>query len=59
MGEIHENVEPASEVHTDEHKGYAGLSRSPNFKHMTINHFQEEYVGPKGETDLTLEYRSI
>jgi len=55
MGEIRENIEPASEVHTDEHKGYSGLSRSPDFKHMQVNHSESEYVGPDGETTNTIE----
>ncbi len=55
MGEIRENIEPGSEIHTDEHKGYAGLTRSQNFKHLHVNHSQEEYVGPDGETTNTIE----
>ena len=38
---IHENVEPGSTVHTDEHGGYHGLS---DFNHQTINHRAGEYV---------------
>ena len=55
MGQIRENIEPASVIHTDEHKGYDGLSRSPDFKHLTVNHFEEEYVGPSGQTTNTVE----
>ena len=55
MGEIHEHVEPASEVHTDEHKGYAPLTRSHNFKHGTVNHLEKEYVGGAGETTNSIE----
>jgi transposase-like protein len=39
---IYQNVEAGSTIHTDEHKGYRGLSWS--FQHETVNHKASEYV---------------
>lgn len=40
---IHENIEPGSEIHTDEHSGYKGLD-GLFYKHQTINHGAGEYA---------------
>jgi len=41
--EIHNNVEPGSTLHTDEHGGYTGIG-GLLYKHETINHSAGEYV---------------
>jgi len=40
---IHKNIEPGSQVFTDEHHGYAGLD--PAFVHAVINHAQQYVDG--------------
>ena len=55
MGEIREHIEPASEIHTDEYKGYLPVTQSPDYKHEMVNHFQKEYVGDNGQTTNTIE----
>ena len=41
--EIHNNVEPGTTLHTDEHGGYTGIGERL-YKHETINHSAGEYV---------------
>lgn len=55
LGEIREHIEPGSEIQTDEHSGYSGLSRAPDYEHRTVNHNKKEYVGDEGETTNTIE----
>jgi len=42
QAEIKAAVEPGSMLHTDEHKGYLGLS--PTYGHETVDHSAKEYV---------------
>ena len=42
QAEIKTAVEPGSMLHTDEHKGYLGLS--PTYGHETVDHSAKEYV---------------
>jgi transposase-like protein len=42
QAEIKAAVEPGSMLHTDEHKGYLGLT--PTYGHETIDHSAKEYV---------------
>jgi transposase-like protein len=43
QGEIHANIEHGSTIHTDEHKGYAGIG-SMLYDHAMVNHGAGEYV---------------
>ncbi len=46
--EIRESVEPGATIHTDEHRGYAGLGG--DYQHETIVHSAGEYVRDDGVT---------
>jgi transposase-like protein len=48
--EIAASIEPGSTLHTDEHRGYRGLS-GLGFEHETINHGAGEYVRDGVSTD--------
>ena len=43
------NVKPHTEIHTDEHTGYGGLS-TLGYWHKTVCHARDEYVSPTGTT---------
>lgn len=43
QSEIHANVLPGSEIHTDEHSGYRGIGNTV-YTHETIRHGDGEYV---------------
>jgi transposase-like protein len=56
---IRENVHRASELHTDEAGIYTSVGRE-FFRHRTVNHSQEEWVGSFGQHTNTVEgYFSI
>ena len=55
MPHIHDHIEKGSEIHTDEHKGYNPLDRGDDYKRMSVNHAEEEYVGEDGETTNSIE----
>jgi transposase-like protein len=51
--EIRESVEPGATIHTDEHRGYAGLSG--DYQHETIVHSAGEYARDDGVTTNGIE----
>lgn len=51
--EIRESVEPGATIHTDEHRGYAGLDA--DYEHETIVHSAAEYVRDDGATTNGIE----
>ena len=55
MKHIRDHVEPGSEIHTDEHKGYTPLDRTDDYERLTVVHAREEYVGDLGETTNSVE----
>jgi len=55
LGGIVANVRPGTEIHTDEATQYEGLAIMTRYTHMTVNHGEKEYVGPKGETTNAIE----
>lgn len=52
--ELRKNVVEGSEVHTDELRSYRGANME-GYTHKTVNHSDDEYVGPNGETTNSIE----
>lgn len=51
---ILKHVRPGSTIHTDEGYGYRGID-DYGFRHVTVNHGQEEYARPDGAGVNTIE----
>lgn len=49
------HVQAHSEVHTDEHRAYGGLSTIKGYWHKQVNHSAEEYVSSQGATVNAIE----
>lgn len=52
---IHDNIQTGTEIHTDELRAYNKAIPVDRFTHKTVNHSQDEYVGPNGETTKSIE----
>ena len=54
MREIGHNVRRGSTIHTDEYKGYRGLT-GRGYKHETVNHSEGEYATKDGRGTQTID----
>ncbi|WP_339639363.1 IS1595 family transposase [uncultured Sulfitobacter sp.] len=52
---INANVSAGTEVHTDELSAYNKAIPVDRYTHKRVNHSQDEYVGPNGETTNSIE----
>jgi len=55
MDPIHDNIATGTEIHTDELKAYNKAIPVDRYTHKTVNHSQDEYVGPNCETTNSIE----
>ena len=55
LGNIREHVKSGTEIHTDEAGGYARLKFTGQYKHLTVDHSKDQYVGHKGQTTNSIE----
>jgi transposase len=55
MPQIHDNIATGTEIHTDELRTYNKAIPVDSYTHKTVNHSQDEYVGPDGETTNSIE----
>jgi len=54
MPEIHQNIAPGTEIHTDELGSYRGAQMA-EYTHKTVNHSQGEYAKPDGTSTNQIE----
>ena len=55
LPQIRDNIAPGTEIHTDELRAYNKAIPVDLYTHKTVNHRNDEYVGPEGETTNSIE----